>query len=55
MGQLTGSGNREGALDGAEFLVGDERGVGRVADVNLAGLQEAGDVLKEVLGCFSCG
>ena len=54
MGRLTGSGNREGALDGAEFLVGDERGVGRVADVNLAGLQEAGDVLKDMLGCCSC-
>lgn len=34
--------------------MGDERGVGRVADVDLAGLEEAGDVLKEVLGGYSC-
>lgn len=43
--KLTSSSDGEGALDGAEFLVRDERGVSGVADVNLAGLEETADVL----------
>lgn len=45
IGERTGSGDGEGALDSAEFLVGNEGGVCGVADVDLVGLQEANDVL----------
>lgn len=41
----TGGSNGEGALDSAELLVGDEGGVGSETNVDLVGLQEAGDVL----------
>lgn len=44
--QLTSSGDRQGALNGTELLVGDERGVRSVTDINLAGLEVATDVLN---------
>lgn len=47
IGKRTGSSDGEGALDSAKFLVGDEGGVGSVANVDLVGLQEAYDVLKK--------
>jgi hypothetical protein len=43
--QLTSGSDGEGALDGTELLVSDERGVGGVTDVNLTGLEETADVL----------
>jgi hypothetical protein len=46
IGERTGSSDGEGTLDSAEFLVGDERGVGGETNVDLVGLQEAGDVLR---------
>jgi hypothetical protein len=42
---LTSSADRQGASDGGKFLLGDERGVGGISDINLAGLQETADVL----------
>jgi hypothetical protein len=39
------SADRQGAGDGGKFLLGDERGVGGISDINLAGLQETADVL----------
>lgn len=44
----TGSSNGKGTLDSAQFLMGDERRVSRVSDVDLAGLQEAADILREI-------
>lgn len=41
----TSSGNGERTLDGAQLLVGNERWVGRVANVDLSGLEETADVL----------
>ena len=43
---LTGSSDGERALNGTKLLVGDERRVCVVANVDLAGLQEAVDVLS---------
>lgn len=45
----TGSSDGEGTLNSAEFLVGDEGGVGSETNVDLVGLQEAGDVLRMAL------
>lgn len=45
---LTSSGNGEGALDGTELLVGDERGVSRVTGVDLAGLEVTDDILRQL-------
>lgn len=42
----TGSSNGERTLDSAEFLVGNERRVSRVPDIDLARLQEAADILR---------
>lgn len=41
----TGGGDGERTLDCAQFLVGDERRVRTVADIDLARLQEASDIL----------
>lgn len=41
----TRSSNRQRTSNATEFLVGDERGVSSVADVELSVLQEAADVL----------
>lgn len=43
----TGSRDGVGALDGSELLMGYERRVGRVSNVQLALLQEANNILKE--------
>jgi hypothetical protein len=45
-GKPTGSSNGEGALNSAKLLVSDEGGVGSETNIDLVGLQEAGDVLK---------
>lgn len=45
--RLTSSGDGEGTLDSAELFVGDEGRVGRVSDVDLAGLQKAADILDK--------
>jgi hypothetical protein len=46
IGERTGSSDGERSLDSAEFLVGDERRVGSETNVDLVGLQEAGDILR---------
>lgn len=48
--ELTGRSNGQRSGDAAEFLLGDERGVGSVTDIELAGLREAADVLRERTG-----
>jgi hypothetical protein len=42
---LTSSADRQGTGDGRKFLLGDERGVGGISDIDLARLQETADVL----------
>lgn len=46
---LTSSSNGQRALNGAELLVGDERGVSVETNVDLAVLHEAADVLETSL------
>lgn len=41
----TSSSNGERTLDSAEFLVGNERRVSGVSDIDLTRLQEAADIL----------